>query len=316
MPPDQSSIYAISNLSDHRQWRRRTLLATLSSIPLLSLPTLADDKLLTVDLEMLNPLAPISPRRYGKLRSDFTEPADGEKLVRRLWQAYADTGKFDYGHWAVLYSQLWWQSLPAGKGRLRVSAIARKMATKLMADNPNSAAGPFWAAAHMGFEALVRGVLDSLRMIPHFFKLLDKAEAIDPSYLMGSVYLAKAKAYIKLPSFPMSIGSLKKGFQYLEKARPLQEHTYGLWHVFYAEAEIQRDGNAAALRALEGLSKVCPTDMQSLYTYEMAFWVADKLRKAIHDGSYNRYTWDPLLQPIIELTKTRIYPPDHCHLPR
>ncbi|RMF15457.1 MAG: hypothetical protein D6761_07815 [Candidatus Dadabacteria bacterium] len=254
-----------------------------------------------LELDQYDPLAPASRSHYEYIRRWFETPTDAEHLVRALWQSYSDSGRFDHGHWALMYSQLWWQGLPAGEQRLRVSRIGRAMALKLMQAHPEHAAGPFWSAAFLGFDALVRGVLDSLNMIPEFFKLLDEAERRDPEYLLGTVWLAKAKAYIKLPPFPMSIGSVKKGVAYLEKARPLQEPAYGLWHITRAEAELATSGEAAALKALDGLSNVCPPDMQSIYTYEISAWFAGKFRNVVANGTYNKYTWDPMLESALPL---------------
>lgn len=257
-------------------------------------------------LAEMDPFAPLKLDAYLRLRKLMQQPTDGEALVKNLWERYVQTGKFDYGHWAVCYSQLWWQAHPPGKDRLRVSQIGRAMAEKLRTDFPAHPAGYFWSAAHMGFEALVRGVLDSLNMIPQFFNLLDEAEARDPGYLLGSVHLAKAKAYLKLPSFPMSIGSVDKGLAQLEKAKPYQEKRYALWYIVLAEAEMQRQGKEAALQALHGLDQVCPQDMQSQYTFEISTLFAEKFRHSVATGKYNKYTWDPMLESIIELRDRQV----------
>ena len=292
--------------------RRRPLLGGLATTAAsLALPRIGEASLLNVPLDHLDPFGP-PDLYYDKLRSAFNRPKDAADLAKRLWAEFNRTGNGNYGHWAIMYIQLWWQSLPGDQGRIRASKIGKAMADKLTVAMPESAAGPYWSAVFFGFEALVRGVLDSLQMVPDFLRKFDEAQQRDPSYLMGSVYMAKAKAYTKLPAFPMSVGSLDKAFEYLDKAKPFQAERYAYFYIVLAEAELQRNGPEAALAALEGIKNVCPSDVQSRYTYEMANILAEKLRAALAADTYNRYTWDPLLEPVMELKERKFVPPKLC----
>ncbi len=249
---------------------------------------------------------------YHAIRSSFNTPADIERAARTAWDQFAATSDFQYGHWGLLYTYLWWQSLPVGQPRIKTAIIGRKMADKLAAFRPDHPAGHMWGANFFGFEALSRGILNSLQMVPELLRRLDRAEQVDPTYLDGLVYLARAKLYIKLPGFPMSVGSLDKGYKYLEQARSMQESRYALWYVVLAEAEFERRGRDAALAALDGIDNVCPYDRQTRYTYELSKYLAGKFVAAIQDGSYDRYTWDPLLEPVLELQQREFVPGQLC----
>jgi len=261
------------------------------------------------DLDVFGP--PVGP--YERIRALFQVPEDVETLVKRLWGAYMDGGRPDYGHWALSYNYLWWQTLPQQVDvRVRVARIGQKMSAKYDADHPAKPEGVYWSAVFLGLEALTKGVLNSLQMVPEFIARLDASIARDASYLHNAAEWAKAKMYFKRPPFPMSVGSMRKGYEILEKADPADERAYALYAVLRAEAAYMADGRAAAARELKRLDDVCPRDMITRYTYELSAYLGERLLAAADAGTYDKYTWDPLLEPVLALRDRAFQPKQIC----
>ncbi len=289
---------------------RRTLLANcvggaaVLALPATGLAVRPED----LDLDLFDPFGPIGTN-YDRIRNVVAGVHDVEPFIKHLWDQYVSTGRREYGEWTLSYVNLWWQSLPQDKSeRIRVARIGRKTSDRVAADHADSAAGPMWSAIFWGYEALINGVLDFLNQVPAFFKRLEEANSRDNSYMFGTATLGMAKAYIKLPPFPMSVGSLKKGYAYLDQVRPLMERHYALWYVVYAEAEMQRVGRDAAFQALDLIDRVCPVDVASQYTFELSVYLRERFHEAVESGKYDKYLWDPLMEPI-EALRTKVYKP-------
>lgn len=64
----------------------------------------------------------------------------------------------------------------------------------------------------------------------------------------------------------------------------------------FSEAAYEADGMEAALAWLDRMeAEVEPIDVATAYVHDATLHDARMLREAIRDGSYNKYTWDPLL---------------------
>ena len=75
-------------------------------------------------------------------------------------------------------------------------------------------------ALYAGAEALTRGVLEALQLIPENQARLERVERDHPGYFYGSPALIVGKGYIKVPPFPLSVGNIAKGIAFLRKAVP------------------------------------------------------------------------------------------------
>lgn len=267
--------------------------------------------LAALPLSWLDPFAP-PDEHYEELRPLFQKPQDIEGIIQRLLRAYQEKGDTRYLIWSLSYTFLLWQSVPQGEERIRVSLLGGKIVEELTKRMPDSYIPAFWGAVFMGTLGLSRGVLNTLQLVPEFIKRLKRVEEAAPRYFYGSASLLLAKMYIKLPPFPLSLGNLPLGMEYLEKARPYQEKRYALWYVVKAEGEYLLYGKEKAFATLAGLAEVCPVDVTTRYTYEMAMYLSERFREAVESGTYDKYLWDPLLEPITPLLKKQYNPPRFC----
>lgn len=311
-------------MSTDQTFQRRHLLKGLGILGLgagtgLFVPGLprAASTVAEIPLDRLDPFGPPG-ENYDRMRGWFSEPADVSRIIRRLWVSHQEGGGLEHGLWALSYAFLFWQTAASSSQRLKIARAGLKMARSIEREHPGEVTGLFWSAVFYGSVGLSRGHLDALQMLPEFERRLTQVEEIQPDFFYGSAHLLKAKMYTKVPPFPVSIGNMQKGYEYLEKARPYQEGTYAIWYLVLAEAEYltkrreegPEKGREAAFAVLDRIeSEVCPVDVTTRYTYEMAAYVAGKFREAVAPGGkYDKYTWDPLLEPITEL-RTRIYRP-------
>jgi len=274
-------------------------------------PSSGSRAIATIPLEWLDPFGP--PRlHYDQLRPLLKKPEDIEAIITRLLSAYRGTHKEKYLLWSLSYAFLLWQSVPRGQERVRVSLIGTRLVGELSQTSLPPHIPAFWEAVFMGTLALSQGILNTLQYVPEFIKRLKKVEESAPSYFYGSSALLLAKMYIKLPPFPLSLGNISMGMEYLEKARPYQERTYALWYVVKAEGEYLLYGKERAYATLDQLREVCPVDVTTRYTYEMAIYLSERFREAIETGSYDKYLWDPLLEPITPLIEKGYTPSRFC----
>lgn len=290
--------------------RRRLIGAGVAGLTAAAWPRLlwAADTAATIPLDDLDVFGP-PVGAYERIRALLQVPDDVETIVKRLWGAYMEGGRPEYGHWALSYNYLWWQTLPQQVDvRVRVARIGQKMAAKYDTDHPSKPEGAYWGAVFLALEALTKGVLNSLQMVPEFIARLDASIARDRSYLYNAADWAKAKMYFKLPPFPMSIGSMRNGYEILNQIDPANERTYALYAVLRAEAALMTEGREAAVRELKRLDDVCPVDVITRYTYELSAYLGERLLAAVDAGSYDKYVWDPLLEPVLVL-RDRVFQP-------
>lgn len=282
--------------SDPGLWERRSFLLGLGaslSFPLFPSFLLPEEE---PELKRANPYGPLENYRY--LRR-LWRPGAAEPLIRRLWKAFEETGKEEYGEWALIFVYHWWRMTPLGKGRLEISRIGIEMSERFAKQHPRHPAGYMWKAVHTGTEVLSLGVLNALHYIPVYRRALDEVIRLSPQYFFGGAYTLLAKLYVKLPPFPLSIGDLGKGEEYLEKARPYQEKRIALWYLVYAELELLRKGVEGARAWLTRMeAEIVPKDAFSLYSLVASLHDGELFLKALEEKTYDRYQWDPILAPI------------------
>ena len=259
----------------------------------------ADSGINAIPLDAFDYAAPAS-RDYDRIRPLALSRAGAKKIVDRLWQAHERTGKLKYAEWALVYGYNWWRVAPLGPERIRIARIGRRIAASVETQFPEAPVGYFWGASYAGLEALSRGILDALQLIPDNLRRLEWVDARFPDYFYGGAALLLGKGYIKIPPFPLSIGNLDKGLHYLNKAADWQKGKIAMWYLFYAEAVYLKTGSVPqALAVLDRIgTDVHPVDAGARYALETALIDAASFRKALKAGNYNKYTWDPLLTPL------------------
>lgn len=283
--------------------RRQTLFAGLA-LALAPKPSRAEllpagTTVASAPLSYLDPARPLDAN-YAIVRPTLFDVKMAKIAIERCWNEYNKTKEAKYAEWAALYCFNYWRLAQLGEPRIQAARIGLKLSQQHKTDYPGLVAGHFWTATFLGLESISRGILDAAHLIPEYQRHLAEAEKIDSTYFYAAPIIAQAKLFVKAPKFPVSVGNLEKGLEYLEKARPYQEHIFALWYVFKAEADylISGDKELTFANFEQMLKKVKPIDSATQYTLEMSIQDAKGLRQAVEAGTYNKYKWDPLLTPL------------------
>jgi len=280
---------------------RRQTLTTAAATAALMVPNHAGtntaleavDHLPAVALDIYAP-----PEIYDRyLRDIFLDSAAAKELVGRHMQLFERSGRPEHGEAFISRFYVWWRTLHDSKQRIRAATAGRKFSKQFAARFADHPAGYHWEAVFLGLEALSRGILNSLQWVPRIMEAAEHSTSVDASYFYGNAVTTIAKLYLKAPPFPMSIGNREKAIAALERARPHQEGTFALWYLFYAEALLQQDREAAFAMLDRIETDVTPIDVTTAYVLDTTRADVRKLRQAIDAGTYDKYTWDPLLEP-------------------
>ncbi|MEJ2455996.1 MAG: hypothetical protein P8103_17840 [Candidatus Thiodiazotropha sp.] len=105
----------------------------------------------------------------------------------------------------------------------RVDALQalNEKAEALVQANPGSAEPLVWQAIIISTTAGEKGGLGALSLVKQAKKLLERAEALDPEVLDGSVYTSLGSLYYQVPGWPIGFGDDDKAEAYLKKALAL-----------------------------------------------------------------------------------------------
>lgn len=247
-------------------------------------------------LKKLNPYGPLENYRY--LRRLWRRE-ENERIIQFLFEEWEKERDPDVGEWALLFSYHWWRMEPLGEKRVRVARVARKMSLMYQSYHPEDIRGFFWNAVHTGMEALSLGILNALQHIPTFTRNLEIVLKRDPTYFYGGTYTLLAKMYMKVPPFPLSVGDLTLSKKYLEEGRKYQERKIALWYLVAGELKIIEKKIDEGIRLLKRMEEeVRPTDAMTMYALIAGIHDGTKLREVVEKGTYDRYQWDPLLEPV------------------
>jgi hypothetical protein len=101
--------------------------------------------------------------------------------------------------------------------RRRLFAAGIEAARARLRVQPDDPEGLLWLAANLGAEALERGKLAALRVLPEMERLLLRLEAIAPEFDHAAAARTLGRLYHKAPGI-ISIGSMKKAGDYWQRA--------------------------------------------------------------------------------------------------
>ncbi|MDZ4694803.1 MAG: TRAP transporter TatT component family protein [Deltaproteobacteria bacterium] len=123
-----------------------------------------------------------------------------------------------------------------------------KLAREILSRDQTSAEGLFWLAVNMGAEAIDRGKMAALPVVPEMEKLLLKAFQADPKYEHGGAARVLGRLYHQAPAV-ISVGSDDKARIYLKAALDIApEHPGNL--AFSADFLLDIDDKEKAARKL------------------------------------------------------------------
>ncbi len=271
-------------------WSRRTLIGT-SAAALVSYPVAGSAAVDEHDLEFLDPFAPAE--YYMGRRTVFFDTPQTAQAFARLWKAYQHTGRSDYAEWALIYAFAWWRSAPSRDARLKITKIAERAAQRYIERSSPAPGGRVWKAIMLGAKVATLGLLEAAHMLPAMLDELKEAEEHGRPYYKGIIALSRAKIYYKAPPFPASIGDMDKARNILDQYEH-EKNRIAAWWWLTAELEHIEGRTDRALELLREMPRrVTPPDVLLAYSLDTSVFDAAELIRAIRDGSYSRYLFDP-----------------------
>lgn len=110
----------------------------------------------------------------------------------------------------------------AAQGEARRAHFLKGMeqARALVDKNPKDPEGLFWLAVNMGAEALERGKMSALPVVPKMERLLLKVDELEPGFAEGGAARVLGRLYDQAPAV-VSVGSSSKARKFLERALKL-----------------------------------------------------------------------------------------------
>lgn len=281
------------------RWTRResigALISGVGAFTLSTWPHPVRARVTPTELARFKPRGPV-PLYFDVMRPVLFDPAAARRYLNALWTRYQNRGELYDGERTLMGFFMNWRVHDDEAQRLKVARAAQKIADRVARDHPEHPAGYTWGAIFFGAEALSRGLLESAHVAPEVENRLEHAVKLDEGYIYGLALLVLAKMYTKAPPFPVSVGNIDKGDAYFERARPYAEGKFAVWYIFKAEAAYLRHGREAAFEVLDRMrQEVEPVNVISAYALDSMLSDAKAFRSAVQDGTYHKFTWDPLL---------------------
>lgn len=154
----------------------------------------------------------------------------------------------------------YWRGRAAARSaqRRRHFQEGMSLAGARLARSPDDPEGLFWRAVNLGAEALERGRLQALPVLPEMERLLLRCHSCDPRYQHAGPARVLGRLYDKAPAV-ISIGSGAKARQWLESALALDGEFPG--NLAFAADFFGRAGDSERARQL---AEFCQARMQAL----------------------------------------------------
>jgi tetratricopeptide (TPR) repeat protein len=137
-----------------------------------------------------------------------------------------------------------------------LQALARQ-ANRVAQDHPQSAEALVWDAIVLSTLAEKKGGLGALSLVKEAKLKLEKAEAIDPEVLGGSVYASLGSLYSKVPGWPIGFGNDTKAEKYFRKALAINPQGLDI-NYFFAEYLVDQGNDVMALEHIERALQAAP----------------------------------------------------------
>ncbi|MEJ2464097.1 MAG: hypothetical protein P8045_00150 [Candidatus Thiodiazotropha sp.] len=134
--------------------------------------------------------------------------------------------------------------------RVKAFESLNEKAAAMVEANPGQAEPLVWQAIILSTTAGEKGGLGALSLVKKAKKLLDRAEAIDPQVLDGSVYTSLGSLYYQVPGWPLGFGDDDKAESYLKKALVVNPDGMDP-NYFYGDYLLQEKEYAEAAAAFE-----------------------------------------------------------------
>jgi tetratricopeptide (TPR) repeat protein len=147
--------------------------------------------------------------------------------------------------------------------RVKAFEALNEQAAAMVEANPGKAEPLVWQAIILSTTAGEKGGLGALSLVKQAKKLLDRAEAIDPQVLDGSVYTSLGSLYYQVPGWPLGFGDDDKAESYLKKALAVNPDGMDP-NYFYGDFLMQEKAYAEAAAAFEKALAAPPRENRPL----------------------------------------------------
>lgn len=192
---------------------------------------------------------------------------------------------------AMMYFTAWFMEKGDLKRRHELAKLVIRQGREMIALDANRVEG--WAWTGLGIEVLglSRGILNSLQLIPEGKKAFDRAIALDPDYLHGSVQGCLGRAYLEVPGFPISVGDTKLALQLSLEAVKRGPHN-ALTHIYLADVFWSLGKTDEALAEARLVATVKPTTEVEKQLQYMVRPKALELERRIKAGEVREKYYD------------------------
>ncbi len=123
-------------------------------------------------------------------------------------------------------------------------------AERLIKEQPNGVAGPYWKALNLSGLADVGSQIQGFKLLPQIMGALKQAQGLDETYDQAGVHRVLGRIYFEAPSWPISVGDKKKSLQHLTTAVRLAPN-YSTNHLYLAETLLDEGNRSQARLELE-----------------------------------------------------------------
>lgn len=249
----------------------------------------------TAEATKSDPRAPIA------YEWEDTVKPDRALALMRKYKEYCDRHPTHY-YARELYAQIsfanWRLENKDNRKRILYGKLVLDNAKKMVALDPNHAAGYHWLGAAYGMIGLTRGVLNSLQLVPELKKNFERSIELDPNYLGGSALVQMARVYTMLPGFPVSIGDKEKAIKNLVKAKEIAPG-FSLTYLYLADLYWHFGRTKEALAELDEIGKRKATSEVEYFLNTVNQEKGKELRKLITSGAPRDPLYDVLsdIQP-------------------
>jgi tetratricopeptide (TPR) repeat protein len=122
--------------------------------------------------------------------------------------------------------------------------------SRLVEDQPSNVKRLIWHGIVLSTLAKERGGIDGLTLAKQAKRVLEEAEAIDPSALGGSIYIILGSLYYQVPGYPVGFGNKEKAERYLLKALDISPERLDA-NFYYGEFLLRNRQFQAAIEVFE-----------------------------------------------------------------
>ncbi len=143
--------------------------------------------------------------------------------------------------------------------RVKALEALNEKAAAMVEANPGAAEPLVWQAIILSTTAGEKGGLGALSLVKQAKKLLDRAEALDPEVLNGSVYTSLGSLYYQVPGWPIGFGNDDKAESYLKKALAVNPDGMDP-NYFYGDFMLQEKKYSKAAAAFERALAATPRE--------------------------------------------------------